>query len=257
MIRLALAFLGLSAGAVSAQGMVPTAPIVETCGGTRLVLAADGAPTPDDLDTAAEVVSARVGGLMSNVFDYTAVSQGRIVLSLPDALNADIAVLTPLFDRVDFGFHSVDRAVETESTVALQQGDILLPAANEPWLSYVVRETAILNGASIMEATQNYDQNGRPAIFFAFTEAGGQTFGAYTSEHIGEPFAIVADGKVLSAPVIQSPIMGGRGMITGLLSEDEAISLAAILQGGVLAFDLEIVEEIRVDGSDPSADFCP
>ena len=66
-----------------------------------------------------------------------------------------------------------------------------------------------------MDAQPSFDQNGRPAVNFRFNPTGARKFGDYTAENIGSPFAIVLDKEVISAPVIQSHIPGGSGIITG------------------------------------------
>ncbi len=67
-----------------------------------------------------------------------------------------------------------------------------------------------------------------------------------TTENVGRPFAIVLDGKVISAPVIRSPITGGTGVITGNFTVDEANNLAILLRAGALPAKLTVVEERTV-----------
>ena len=257
MIRSALIALGLSAGAASAQGLVPTAPLVETCGGTRMILSADGTPQTDDLERAAQVVSARVGGIYSRVFDYTDVVEGNVQLSLPAAVVPDVESLTPLLKRLDFRFLEVDSLIARDEDHELSDGQQVLPAANDEFASYVLQSVAILDGSALTGAEASFDQNGRPSVNFHMTERGAKIFGEYTSENIGRPFAIVLRGEVISAPTIQSAIWGGSGMVTGNLTVAEATELAVMLNGGTLPFDLDVTSVETMDGSDPSADFCP
>ena len=72
-------------------------------------------------------------------------------------------------------------------------------------------------GEDLVDAQPAFDQNGRPAVNFRFNPTGARKFGDYTAENIGSPFAIVLDDEVISAPVIQSHIPGGSGIITGKL----------------------------------------
>src|SRR5262249_30184513 len=74
--------------------------------------------------------------------------------------------------------------------------------------------------------------------------------------HVGQPFAIVLDGKVLSAPVIQEPITGGSGQISGSFSIADTTSLAALLRAGALPVPPHVIEE-RTVGPDLRSDSNP
>src|SRR5690606_32372003 len=88
---------------------------------------------------------------------------------------------------------------------------------------------------------------------FRLDSAGARIFGKFTQTHVGEPFAIVLDGKVLSAPVIREPILGGSGQISGGFTVEEASDLAALLRAGALPAPLTVIEE-RTVGADLGAD---
>jgi SecD/SecF fusion protein len=105
----------------------------------------------------------------------------------------------------------------------------------------------MVDGEDLVDAQQSFDQQtGEPDVTFRFNLRGGQKFGQVTSENVGRPFAIVLDGKVISAPVIRSPITGGTGQITGNFTLDEASSLAILLRAGALPAKLTVVEERTV-----------
>ena len=113
--------------------------------------------------------------------------------------------------------------------------------------SIEVEKRVMVDGADLVDAQQSFDQQtGEPDVTFRFNLRGGQKFGQVTSENVGRPFAIVLDGKVISAPVIRSPITGGTGQITGNFSLDEASSLAILLRAGALPAKLTVVEERTV-----------
>jgi preprotein translocase subunit SecD len=110
-----------------------------------------------------------------------------------------------------------------------------------------VQRRVMVDGADLVDAQQSFDQQtGEPDVTFRFNLRGGQKFGQVTSENVGRPFAIVLDGKVISAPVIRSPITGGTGQITGNFTLDEASSLAILLRAGALPAKLTVVEERTV-----------
>ncbi len=110
-----------------------------------------------------------------------------------------------------------------------------------------VQKRVMVDGADLVDAQQSFDQQtGEPDVTFRFNLRGGQKFGRVTTENVGRPFAIVLDGKVISAPVIRSPITGGTGQITGNFTSEEASSLAILLRAGALPAKLTVVEERTV-----------
>jgi protein-export membrane protein SecD/preprotein translocase SecF subunit len=127
---------------------------------------------------------------------------------------------------------------------ATGDGDALtLHAADRPEETYRLDPRAVVTGADLVDSQPSFDQNGRPAVTFRFDSAGARTFGDFTAAHIGEPFAIVLDGKVLSAPVIQSHIAGGSGIIAGNFSVEQATELSTLLRAGALPAKLTFLEE--------------
>ena len=84
---------------------------------------------------------------------------------------------------------------------------------------------------------------------FRFNQKGAVRFGKMTQANVGKPFAIVLDNVVVSAPVIQSPILGGSGIITGQFTIEETNDLALVLRTGALPVNLNIVEERTVGPS--------
>jgi protein-export membrane protein SecD len=110
-----------------------------------------------------------------------------------------------------------------------------------------VQKRVMVDGADLVDAQQSFDQQtGEPDVTFRFNLIGAQEFGRVTSENVGRPFAIVLDGKVISAPVIRSPITGGTGQITGNFTMSEASNLAILLRSGALPAKLTTVEERTV-----------
>ncbi|WP_370313142.1 protein translocase subunit SecD [Sagittula sp.] len=122
-------------------------------------------------------------------------------------------------------------------------GNELLPSLDEQGLYYVLEQTPVVTGEELTNAQPTFDQNGRPAVSFNFNPGGARKFGDYTAENIGSPFAIVLDDEVISAPVIQSHIGGGAGIITGNFTVEESTNLAVLLRAGALPAGLEFLEE--------------
>jgi preprotein translocase subunit SecD len=124
--------------------------------------------------------------------------------------------------------------------------NLLLPSTSEEDVYYIVEETAVVSGEALTDAQPSFDQNGRPAVTFRFNPSGARAFGDYTAENIGEPFAIVLDSEVISAPTIQSHIAGGSGIITGTFTIEESTELAVLLRAGALPAKMNFLEERTV-----------
>ena len=132
-------------------------------------------------------------------------------------------------------------------------GQELLPALDDPAEFYLLDAGAVVTGEELVDAQPSFDQNGRPAVNFRFNPSGARKFGDYTAENIGNPFAIVLDNEVISAPTIQSHIPGGSGIITGSFTIEESTELAILLRAGALPAGLSFLEE-RTIGPELGAD---
>src|SRR3954466_14516644 len=85
----------------------------------------------------------------------------------------------------------------------------LLPSAEANGQPYVIKKQVLVSGGDLTDAQPGFDQrNGQPIVSFKFNSSGSRKFAQATTEHVKEPFAIVLDNKVISAPVIQEPITG-------------------------------------------------
>ncbi|MEK7686874.1 MAG: protein translocase subunit SecD [Pseudomonadota bacterium] len=103
------------------------------------------------------------------------------------------------------------------------------------------------------KATFEQQQGGRPIISFTFNSAGGRAFCAATRANIGKRLAIQLDGEIISAPVVQSAICGGSGIITGSFTPQQTQEQALLLRSGALPATLSIIQESTV-GADLGAD---
>ncbi len=125
-------------------------------------------------------------------------------------------------------------------------GNKLVPALDQDGVYYIIEAAPVVTGEELTDAQPSFDQNGRPAVSFRFNPSGARKFGEYTAENIGSPFAIVLDNEVISAPVIQSAIPGGSGIITGNFTVEESTKLAVLLRAGALPAGLDFLEERTV-----------
>ncbi len=132
----------------------------------------------------------------------------------------------------------------------------LLPSADAGYGNdkIPVRTRVELDGARLRDAAATMNsQSGEWVVNFTFDGVGAKRFAEITTKNVGQPFAIVLDGKVISAPVIREPITGGQGQISGRFSAQTANDLAVLLRAGALPAPLTVVEE-RTVGPDLGAD---
>jgi len=123
----------------------------------------------------------------------------------------------------------------------------LLMSASPPPVPYVVKKQVLVSGAELSDAQPGFDQRtGEPIVSFRFNSSGARKFAQATSENVGQPFAIVLDNKVISAPVIREPITGGSGQISGNFTVQSANDLAILMRAGALPAPLAVIEERTV-----------
>jgi preprotein translocase subunit SecD len=109
----------------------------------------------------------------------------------------------------------------------------------------VVQKRVMVSGENLVDAQATF-QNNQPVVSFRFDSVGARRFGDATRENVGRRFAIVLDNKVISAPVIREPILGGSGIISGSFTVESAQDLALLLRAGALPAPLNILEQRTV-----------
>jgi len=146
-------------------------------------------------------------------------------------------------------FRMVDTTVPPDQAV---QGRVppdseVLMSSTSPKTPYVIKKQVVVSGGDLTDAQPGFDQrSGEPIVSFRFNTAGSRKFAQATSENVGQPFAIVLDNEVISAPVIREPITGGSGQISGSFTVQQANDLAILLRAGALPAPLTIIEERTV-----------
>jgi preprotein translocase subunit SecD len=113
---------------------------------------------------------------------------------------------------------------------------------------YLVKKAAAVTGTDLRNARPSVDENNQPAVAFTLSNEGGNKFGRVTSENIGRQLAIILDGRVQSAPRIESRIQS-EGRITGSFTTEEVQNLALILRSGALSASLTYLEERTIGPS--------
>jgi len=146
-------------------------------------------------------------------------------------------------------FRMVDTTVPPDQA---QQGRVppdseLLMSSTSPKVPYVIKKQVLVSGGDLTDAQPGFDQrSGEPIVSFRFNTSGSRKFAQATSENVGQPFAIVLDNEVISAPVIREPITGGSGQISGSFTVQQANDLAILLRAGALPAPLTVIEERTV-----------
>lgn len=227
---------------------------LDLIGGLRVLLQATiptSEFTPEDLRETANNVSRRVNALGLTEATIQVQGSNRILVELPGVSDRERAISTiqqtALLEFVDFGGLGnvaqdyVGQKIYTTAQQRLEIGDsedrLLHPTTGQPF------ETAI-TGASLSAASAQFqavDASGVAQWFIEFEieQDSVATFATFTGSRVGQPMAIVLDGEVLSAPVIQSELSTG-GIITGDFTQDEAQQLALQLRSGALPIPLSV-----------------
>ncbi len=205
------------------------------------------------VDQSIEIIRRRIDE--TGTKEPTIIRQGedRIVVQLPGV--KDPQRLKDIIGKTaKMTFRMVDEAAEANGAqVAPPTAEMLEVVAKDGTPGkLIVNKRIMVSGENLTDAQQSFE-NGLPVVAFKFDGPGGRKFGEATSQNIGKRFAIVLDGKVISAPVIQSAILGGSGIITGSFTVESARDLALLLRAGALPAPLTVLEE-RTVGADLGAD---
>ncbi len=247
LVALAVAFAPAGVRNPVTQEPIETRLGLDLSGGIRIEYQArtpDGStPEGDQMETIRTIMENRVNA--SGVAEPLVLVQGtdRIVVEMPGVQNADeIRALIGSTGRLDFVPLPVERFGSARtgggSEPVPQQG-MQLPAGLTP----------LFSGDQVQEATAGRDERGQRAVDFVLKPEGARLFEQYTTEHIGEFFAIVLDDIVQSAPSINSAIPGGRGQISGDFSAAEMNALVTTLRFGALPLAVEEVQASSISAT--------
>ncbi len=170
----------------------------------------------------------------------------RILLQLPGIKDPE-RIKELLGTTAKLTFHMVD----DEDTISLKVnrapfGKIIVADFYNPEIKYLVEKKSRVGGENLVDAKASFDPQEGHAVSFRFDTTGAQKFGKATSENVGKRFAVILDGVVITAPVINTAITGGSGIITGNFTSQEAADLSVLLRAGALPAPLSIIEERSV-----------
>ncbi len=177
----------------------------------------------------------------------------RILVQLPGVADTEhVKSLLGRTAKLTFQLVDTGASVEEARRGRLPPGDELLQGAPDPrnpgapTPSYVVRRRIMVSGDTLTDAQATFQNGNQAVVSFKFDSTGARRFGEATRDNVGKPFAIVLDNKVISAPVIKEPILGGSGIIEGSFTAQSATDLALLLRAGALPAPLTILEERTV-----------
>lgn len=202
-----------------------------------------------------EIVRRRIDELGNRESTIQRQGEDRILVQVP-GLDNPAHLKAMLGKTAKLSFRLLDQTISPAEAKAgrMPIGSEILPSDEPGSPEFVVRKQVMVSGANLVDAQPSTDsQTNEPVVLFRFDSVGGKLFADVTKVNIGKPFAIVLDGRVVSAPVIRSAILGGSGQISGNFTYQEANDLAILLRAGALPAPLLIIEE-RTVGAELGAD---
>ncbi|MBE6460451.1 MAG: protein translocase subunit SecD [Alphaproteobacteria bacterium] len=208
----------------------------------------------DALARSIEIVRRRIDALGTKEPSIQSQGGKYILVQLPGVDNPE-RIKELIGQTAKMTFHLVNESVSMEQIQSgrAPAGTEFLPYIDAPDSVIPVYSRVEVSGESLKDSQADFDQHNMPVVSTVFDASGARRFAKLTTEHVNERFAIVLDGKVLSAPVIREPIPGGRGQISGGFSLQGAKDLAVLLRSGALPAPLQVIEE-RTVGAGLGAD---
>lgn len=195
-----------------------------------------------------EVVSRRVNELGTTEPIIQRQGTDRILVQVP-GLQDPRRLKEILGKTAKLTFQMVDQSEPVEEALKSRPpaGDTIMYSTDNPPVPYLIENRVIVSGEDLVDAQSGFDQRtGEPIVSFRFDNKGATRFGIASQQNVGKLFAIILDDKVISAPVIREPILGGTGQISGNFTVQSANDLAVLLRAGALPANLTIVEERTV-----------
>jgi preprotein translocase subunit SecD len=206
------------------------------------------------VDQSIEVVRRRIDQLGTREASIQRQGEDRILVQVPGEKDPEnIKRLLGKTARLTFQMVDMEGSVQDALAGKVPPGDVLLPSdEGEQQRWYLVRKKVELSGENLTDARTTFQDN-QPVVSFRFDSTGARIFGRITQENVHKLFAIVLDGKVISAPNIREPILGGSGIISGSFTVESANELSILLRSGALPAPLKVIEERSV-GAELGAD---
>jgi len=198
------------------------------------------------VDQSIEIIQRRVNelGLVEPSIQREGID--RILVQVP-GLQDPTRLKEILGKTAKLDFRMVDQSMTPEQAAEAHSSESEILDGEQPGQKYLIEKRVLVSGADLTDAQPGFDQRtNEPIVSFRFNSSGARKFAEATQANVGKPFAIVLDNKVVSAPVIREPILGGSGQISGSFTVQQANDLAILLRAGALPAPLTIVEERTV-----------
>ncbi len=198
------------------------------------------------------IIRNRIDALGTREINIYRASSDTVVLQIPNETSSD-EVKTLVSSSAKLTFHLVNQMMPYTDNPknVFDNKYIVLPLENQkgekPIYQVVTKEPSVL-GSDVSDARISFD-NISPTVAIGFNSKGAKDFAKVTSLNVGSSLAIVLDGKVISAPRINEPIMSGNASISGKFTSQELKNLAISLKSGSLPTKFSIIEEKLIDAS--------
>ena len=191
------------------------------------------------LDQALEIVRRRIDEVGTNEPNIVKRGNNRILVELP-GLDDPMRIKNLLGKTANLTFRFIVK--NTEETFGVEKLSF-----EDELEKALVSKRIVISGENLLDAQPSMDnQTNQTVVTFNLNRVGAKRFAKATRTGIGKRLAIVLDGKIVSAPVIQSAIVGGSGQISGNFTFQSATDLALLLRSGALPAPLNIIEERTV-----------
>ncbi len=203
------------------------------------------------VDQSVEVVNRRVNELGTTEPIIQRQGVDRILVQVP-GLDDPQRLKDILGQTAKLTFQMVDQSMPAAEAAQgrAPAGTTVMYSNDEPAIPYIIENRVIVSGENLVDAQATFDQRtSEPVVSFRFDNQCATRFAQATQQNVSRLFAIILDNRVISAPQIREPIIGGSGQISGNFTAQTANDLAVLLRAGALPADLNIIEERSVGPS--------
>jgi preprotein translocase subunit SecD len=233
-------------------------------GGLQVVLEADLPPdqpiSSDAIESARQIIENRINALGVVEPQIQILGNNRILVQLPGLTNSDDAIRTfgstGQLEFIDAGDTPLEVGTLVKTTglsTVVVPGTVLPTPTPTPTVTTTAEVTptapisptyrTVMTGRELRNAQVAFQQTtNQPYIAFELTPDGAKIFGDHTTKNVNKYLAITLDKRVISSPLIKSPITEGKGIIEGRFTLDEAKSLVLQLKYGALPVPLKVID---------------
>ena len=196
------------------------------------------------MDQSVEIVRRRIDETGTREPSIQRQGDNRILVQLPGVDDPE-HIKNLLGQTAKLSFRLVDESAMASHAQSAPPGEESMASSEDTRMTYIVQKRVMVSGDTLVDAQPSF-QDAMPVVSFKFDSIGARRFGEATRQNVGKLFAIVLDNKIISAPVIREPIMGGSGVISGHFTTQSAQDLALLLRAGALPAPIKILEERTV-----------